>query len=140
KVHRRRSSAMRTETATTAGDGIDPVHSAAAASAPASGSAVQPVFAGALAAVVGFASAFAIVLQGFAAAGASPAEAASGLLALCVVKGLLGAFLSLRTRMPISIAWSTPGAALLVATGAMQGGYAAATGAFLVAAGLVVVA
>lgn len=131
---------MRTETATTAGDGVEPVHSAAVASAPASGSAVQPVFAGALAAVVGFASAFAIVLQGFAAAGASPAEAASGLLALCVVKGLLGAFLSLRTRMPISIAWSTPGAALLVATGAMQGGYAAATGAFLVAAGLVVVA
>ena len=131
---------MRSETATAAGDDAAPAHSVAGASAPASGPAAQPIFAGFLAAVVGFASSFAIVLQGLTAAGATPAQAASGLLALCVIKGLLGAFLSLRSRMPISIAWSTPGAALLVATGAVEGGYAAATGAFTVAAGLVVVA
>jgi benzoate membrane transport protein len=101
---------------------------------------MQPLFAGALASVVGFASAFTIVLAGFAAAGATPAQAASGLLALCVVKGFLGIGLSAWKRMPISIAWSTPGAALLVSTGAPQGGYPVAVGAFLAAAVLVVVA
>src|SRR5581483_3313790 len=43
-------------------------------------------------------------------------------------------------RMPIAIAWSTPGAALLAATGPVQGGFAAAVGAFLIAGGLVVIA
>ncbi len=103
-------------------------------------SLLQPASAGLLAAIVGFASSFAIVLQGFAAVGATPAQAASGLMALCVVKGFLGAGLSLWTKMPVSIAWSTPGAALLVATGAPAGGYAYATGAFLLAAALIVAA
>ena len=101
---------------------------------------LQPIAAGLLAAIVGFASAFAIVLQGFAAVGASPAQAASGLMALCIATGFLSAGLSLWRKMPIFIAWSTPGAALLVATGAPAGGYGAATGAFLVAAGLIVAA
>ena len=101
---------------------------------------LQPLSIGLLAAVVGFASAFTIVLQGLTAVGASPAEAASGLLALCVGQGLLGLWLSLRTRMPIAIAWSTPGAALLIATGTPDGGFPAAVGAFLVCAGLIVAA
>jgi benzoate membrane transport protein len=42
--------------------------------------------------------------------------------------------------MPISIAWSTPGAALLVTTGAPEGGFAAAVGAFLAASLLLVAA
>ena len=45
------------------------------------GSALQLLSVGLLTATVGFASAFTIVLQGLASAGASPAEAASGLLA-----------------------------------------------------------
>ena len=77
-------------------------------------SLLQPVTAGFLAAIVGFGSAFPIVLQGLAGVGASPAEAASGLLALCIVTGLLGAAHSIATRQPVSIAWSTPGAALLI--------------------------
>ena len=89
----------------------------------------QPLVAGVLAAVVGFASTFALVLQGLIAVGASQAEAASGLLALLVVKGLLAVGLGLRFRMPISIAWSSPGAALLVATAAPAGGFPAAAGA-----------
>lgn len=108
--------------------------------AAARGSLVQPVTAGILAAVVGFASAFTIVLAGLTAAGASHAEAASGLFALCVAIGILNAGFGLATRIPVTIAWSTPGAALLVATGAPNGGYAVALGAFLVAAGLIVVA
>lgn len=106
----------------------------------AGGSALQPITAGVLAATVGFGSSFAIVLQGLAAAGATPAQAASGLLAICLVKGPLGIALGWRTRLPISIAWSTPGAALLIATGAPAGGFPAAVGAFLVASALVVAA
>ncbi|WP_235031402.1 benzoate/H(+) symporter BenE family transporter [Geminicoccus flavidas] len=103
-------------------------------------SLLQPVTAGLLAAIVGFGSSFPVVLQGLAAAGANPAQAASGLIALSIMMGLLGILLSLRSRMPVAIAWSTPGAALLVATGTPEGGFAAAVGAFLVAALLIVLA
>ena len=69
------------------------------------------VIAGALAAFVGFASSFAVVVHGLKAVGASEAEAASGLMALSMAMGLGGIILSLKTRMPVSVAWSTPGAA-----------------------------
>ncbi len=104
------------------------------------GDYLQPGSAGVLAAVVGFASAFTIVLQGLTAAGATPTQAASGLMALCVVTGLLGLHMSWSSRLPISIAWSTPGAALLIATGAPPGGFPAAVGGFLSAAGLIILA
>ena len=104
------------------------------------GPELQPISAGLLAGLVGFASTFAVVLQALAAVGATRAEAASGLLALLVVKGTLAIGLSLRTRMPISIAWSTPGTALLIATGVPAGGFPVAVGAFLAASGLIVAA
>ena len=100
----------------------------------------QPVFSGVLASIVGFASSFAIMLQGFASVGASPEQAASGLFAITLGMGLLGIVLSLATKTPIAIAWSTPGGALLIATGSVAGGFPAAVGAFIVAALLVVVA
>ena len=109
-------------------------------SAPSPAHLLQPVSAGLLTGIVGFASSFAVVLQGLAAVGASPAQAASGLMALCIFTGVLGIGLSAWYRMPISIAWSTPGAALLVATGLPAGGFAAATGGFIAAALLIVVA
>lgn len=98
------------------------------------------VSAGLLAAFVGFASSFAVILQGLTAVGASKAEAASGLMALSVAMGVCGIVLSLRTRMPISVAWSTPDAALLATSALPAGGFPAAVGAFLVAAALVVAA
>ena len=97
------------------------------------------VSAGLLTAFVGFASSFAVVLQGLGAVGADPAQAASGLMALSVAMGLCAMLLSWRRQMPISIAWSTPGAALLASSGAPEGGFAVAVGAFLVA-GLLVIA
>ena len=103
-------------------------------------SLLHPVIAGLLAGTVGFAGAFTVVLKGLQGVGATPALAASGLLALCVVKGFCGIGLSWRMKMPISIAWSTPGAALLITTGVPEGGFAAAVGAFLVAAALIVIA
>ena len=103
-------------------------------------SLVQPVTAGLLAAVVGFASAFAVVLTGLAGAGASPAQAASGLLALCVGQGLLTIVLSLRWRQPINIVWSTPGAALLVGAGLPHGSFGVAVTAFLLTGVLILTA
>lgn len=96
--------------------------------------------AGLLSAFVGFASSFFIILQGLAAVGASQAEAASGLIALSVTMGLGGIYLSLKSKLPISVAWSTPGAALLATTGALEGGFAAAVGAFLATAVLIILA
>ncbi|MEU6739900.1 benzoate/H(+) symporter BenE family transporter [Streptosporangium sandarakinum] len=100
---------------------------------------LQPVTAGVVTGIVGFASSFTVVLAGLRAVGADERQAASGLLALCLANGVVAIWLGLRRRMPITIAWSTPGAALLVATGAVQGGFPAAVGAFAVC-GLLVVA
>ncbi|RKN48314.1 benzoate/H(+) symporter BenE family transporter [Micromonospora endolithica] len=99
----------------------------------------QPLLAGAVTALVGFASSFTVVLAGLRAVGATDAQAASGLLALCVASGASAAWLGLRHRLPMSVAWSTPGAALLVANGPVPGGWPVAVGAFLVA-GLLIVA
>lgn len=101
---------------------------------------VQALAAGLLAAFVGFASSFAVIIQGLTTVGASQAEAASGLMALSISMGVCAIWLSLRTRLPISVAWSTPGAALLATSGALEGGFAAAVGAFLVTGLLIVLA
>ncbi|WCB94508.1 Inner membrane protein YdcO [Baekduia alba] len=107
--------------------------------APARGGWAQPAIAGLVAALVGFAGSFAIVLAGLHAVGASDAQASSGLLVLSLGMGLTGAGLSYRYKMPLSVAWSTPGAALLITAGHVDGGYPAAIGAFLLAGVLVVV-
>lgn len=101
---------------------------------------LQASGAGLLAAFVGFSSSFAVIIEGLSAVGASPAEAASGLMALSVAMGVCAIFLSLKYRMPISVAWSTPGAALLTASVAPAGGFSEAVGAFIVTAALIVAA
>lgn len=98
------------------------------------------ILAGLIASLVGYGSSFVIVLQGLVGVGATPREAASGLLAVGTAMGLCAVVLALRFRMPIAVAWSTPGAALLAATGPVAGGFPAAVGAFLVAGALVVIA
>jgi benzoate membrane transport protein len=97
----------------------------------------QPVVTGVAIAFIGFTSTFAAVLAGLRAVGAGPAEATSGLVALCASLGLVTLWLSRRSRMPITAAWSTPGAAVLASAGQVAGGWQAAVGAFLVAGGLV---
>lgn len=92
----------------------------------------QPISAGIVTALVGFTSSFAVVLTGLSAVGADAAEAASGLLVLCVTQALGMLWLARRYRIPITLAWSTPGAALLAGAGAVHGGWAAAVGAFIV--------
>ena len=97
-------------------------------------SVVQPALAGVVGTVTGFFGSVAVLLAGLTAAGASAAQAASGLAALCVVIGLLSIAASFRLRIPVCLAWSTPGAALLVA--ARPGSFGTAVGAFLLAAAL----
>jgi benzoate membrane transport protein len=101
---------------------------------------VQSLFMGILTAFVGFASSFAVVLHGLQAVGASETQAAAGLMALSISMGLCAIVLSSATRQPVSIAWSTPGGALLASTGLVDGGFNAAVGAFLVCAALIVIA
>lgn len=100
---------------------------------------LQPIIAGVIGALTGFASSFALVIAGLLAVGASPAEAASGLLALCIGQALIAGLLSWRFRLPLSFAWSTPGAALLVAAEGTTGSYGAAIGAFIVCGLLILV-
>jgi benzoate membrane transport protein len=90
------------------------------------------VLAGVVCGLVGFTSSFAVVLTGLHAVGATPEQAASGLLVLCVTMGLGCVLFSWRLRMPVTMAWSTPGAALLVAAAVPGGGFASAVGAFIV--------
>ncbi|GAA4696143.1 benzoate/H(+) symporter BenE family transporter [Nocardioides nanhaiensis] len=97
-----------------------------------------PVVAGVVAALVGFSSSFVVVLAALVAVGATPDQAASGVLALCVVQAVAMLWLALRHRSPIALAWSTPGAALLLSTGTVAGGWPAAVGAFLVTGALIV--
>ncbi len=93
---------------------------------------VSALMMGLLTAFVGFISSFAVIMQGLKAMGATAPEIASALLALSLAMGLLAIGFSSFFRMPISIAWSTPGAALLSGIGMIEGGFPAAVGAFLV--------
>lgn len=101
-------------------------------------SATRPIVAGIVTALVGFTSAFAVVLAGLTGVGATPGQASSGLLAVSVTMGTASVVLAAWTRKPITVAWSTPGAALLAATGPVEGGWPAAVGAFLITGVLII--
>ena len=94
--------------------------------------------AGLAAVVVGFASTILIIMQAADAVGASDAQKISWAATLSFAMGGLTLLLSWQHKMPIIIAWSTPGAALM-AHGAPGISYAQALGCFAVA-GLLMVA
>lgn len=93
--------------------------------------------AAAVATVVGFGGTVALVVQAGQAMGAAPAQIISMVTALCLGIGLPGAVLSWRLRMPVVLAWSTPGAALLAAS-TLGLGWSTAVGAFVIAGLLMV--
>ncbi|MET1036710.1 MAG: benzoate/H(+) symporter BenE family transporter [Aeromicrobium sp.] len=99
----------------------------------------QPVVAGIIAVLVGYTSTFAVVLTALRTVGATPSQAASGLLVLCLTAAIGMLWLSRRYRIPLVLAWSTPGAALLAGTAPLDGGWAVAVGAFLAAGAAYVV-
>ena len=92
---------------------------------------VSAVVAGFVTVLVGFTSTAVIVFQAANAVGAGPAEIASWMWALGLGMGLTCIGLSLRYRMPVVTAWSTPGAAMLI-TSAAGIALPEAIGAFLV--------
>ncbi len=106
--------------------------SSAAQTTGAPRSILPPMLAGIVGAITGFASSFALVIAGARAVGATAEQAASGLLVVCVVQGMIAIALSLATRLPISIAWSTPGAAVLVTGAALTHDFGVAVSAFVV--------
>lgn len=80
------------------------------------------LIAGFVTVLVGFASSAVIVFQAARTLDASQAQIASWMWALALGMGINCIGLSLRYRMPVVAAWSTPGAALLISGG---GGLAA---------------
>lgn len=94
---------------------------------------------GLLMALVGFSSSFALVLAGLRQSGATEAQAATGLMATLIAVGSSGIWLAWARRQPISVAWSLPGAALLITSGESIDGFDKAIGAFL-AAGIMMLA
>jgi benzoate membrane transport protein len=96
---------------------------------------VSAVVAGFVTVLVGFTSSAVIVFQAAQALGASVAEVASWMWALGLGMGVTCIGLSLRYRVPVVTAWSTPGAAMLI-TGAAGVSMPEAIGAFLVCGAL----
>ena len=96
------------------------------------------VVAGFIAVLVGFTSSVAIVFQAAQGLGATPEQITSWMWALGVGTGLTSIGLSLWYRQPVLTAWSTPGAALLVATHGIS--LQAATGGFIISALLITIA
>lgn len=90
-----------------------------------------------VAALVGYGSTIALVLAAAQALGATPDQTASWVMAVCFAKAAGSAILSTWHRVPVVLAWSTPGAALIAASS----GYSMAEGvaAFLLA-GLLIAA
>jgi benzoate membrane transport protein len=100
---------------------------------------IRAIGMGLLAAFVGYAASFAIVVAGLTAMGASAEESATGLFFATIGMGVCGIWLALTTRTPAAVAWSTPGAAFLVSTSVLPGGFQEATGAFILCAVLIVI-
>jgi benzoate membrane transport protein len=88
-----------------------------------------------VATLVGYGSTIALVLAAAAAVGADAAQTASWVAAVAIAKGLGSAFLSWNTRVPVVLAWSTPGAALIAASSGI--GIHEAVGAFVLAGTLI---
>lgn len=78
------------------------------------------------------------MIAGLSAVGASPAQASSGLLAICLAVAIMNIVAALWLRIPLAFAWSTPGAAVLLATTTDGIRFSDAVGAFLVCAALTV--
>lgn len=90
-----------------------------------------------VAVLVGFGGTLALVIAAAQALGADAAETASCVTAICLATAAATAALSIRHRIPIMAAWSTPGAALIAATTGMIS-LESAAGAFILAGGLIV--
>jgi benzoate membrane transport protein len=91
-----------------------------------------------VAALVGFGSTIAIIIAAAQAVGADAAQTSSWVASLCLATAAISGILSVRYRIPVVAAWSTPGAALIAASSGIS--IHAAVGSFLLAGALIVLA
>ncbi|MGQ7958263.1 benzoate/H(+) symporter BenE family transporter [Pseudomonas sp. SP16.1] len=104
---------------------------------PLADTSTSAVVAGFIAMLTGYTSSLVLMFQAGQAAGLSSGQISSWIWALSIGMALGSIVLSLRYRAPVMIAWSTPGAALLV-TSLPQVSYGEAIGAYILASGLIV--
>lgn len=100
---------------------------------------LSAIVAGFVTVLVGFASSAVIVFQAAQSLGASPDEISSWIWALGLGMGVTCIGLSLRYRVPVVTAWSTPGAAMLITTTSGLP-LSQAIGAFVLSALLILIA
>ncbi|WP_373974000.1 benzoate/H(+) symporter BenE family transporter [Chitinibacter sp. SCUT-21] len=100
---------------------------------------LSAVLAGLITVLVGFTSSAVIVFQAAQALHATPEQTASWMWSLSIAMGLTCIGLSLRYRVPVVTAWSTPGAALLV-TSVAGVSMPEAIGAFMLSGALMMLA
>jgi benzoate membrane transport protein len=105
---------------------------------PLADSSPSAVVAGFIAMLTGYTSSLVLMFQAGQAAGLTTAQISSWIWALSIGMAICSIGLSLRYRTPITVAWSTPGAALLITS---LGGvsYGEAIGAYITCAVLVVI-
>ncbi|MGE8058440.1 benzoate/H(+) symporter BenE family transporter [Pseudomonas sp. NPDC089547] len=95
-------------------------------------SSLSAIVAGCIATMISYAGPLVIIFHAAEAAGLSHQQLSSWVWAVSMGSAVLGALLSLRYRVPVVIAWSIPGSALLVSA-LPQLGLEQAVGAYLVA-------
>ena len=99
--------------------------------------ALSTFTAGIIAPLVGYAGTVALIFAAAQAVGATPGQTISWLAAICLAKAIGSMALTWRYKMPIIMAWSTPGAALIAATGGAVT-MPAAVGAFVMVAVMII--
>ena len=99
---------------------------------------VSAITAAAVGTVIGFGGTVALVVQAGQTMGAAPVQIVSMVTALCLGIGLPGLLLSWRLKIPVILAWSTPGAALLAAS-TLGHSWPTAVGAFVIAGLMMIV-
>ncbi|WP_268800518.1 benzoate/H(+) symporter BenE family transporter [Pseudomonas huanghezhanensis] len=113
-------------------------HATQAPLRPLADSSLSAVVAGFIAMMTGCTSSLVLMFQAGQAAGLTSAQISSWIWALFMGMAVCSIGLSLRYRSPITVAWSTPGAALLITS---LGGvaYPEAIGAFITSAVLITI-
>ncbi len=99
---------------------------------------LAPFLAGTVASITGSIATFGIAIAGLTAMGATSEQTATALFVLLIGYGVLSIGLSYWLKMPVSVVWSTPGAAFLASSAALDLEFNIAAGAFLVSSLLIV--
>jgi benzoate membrane transport protein len=103
---------------------------------PLADSSTSSVVAGFIAMLTGYTSSLVLMFQAGQAAGLTSGQISSWIWALSIGMAIGSIALSLRYRAPVMIAWSTPGAALLI-TSLPEVSYGEAIGAYILASALI---